>query len=155
MQDTWNDLQLFMLLNVVLLAIGATCRATLQHAFSEEATPEGSNAAWKNVYEVLVVVFGQELPDIAASGTAQLFSCVVALVGLLSFALVLSLVEQVVLQVLDTNVRQGGKVYETGHTLILSLADSQRDQEVIWKIISQASYVILSQRLALPLAFVT
>ena len=86
-----------------------------------------------------MVVFGQDLPDIAASGTAQLFSIIVAAVGLGSFALVLALVEQVVLQVLDANVRQGGKVYETGHTLVLSLADSQRDQEVIWKILSQAS----------------
>ena len=87
--------------------------------------------------QVLVVVFGQELPDAASSAALQLFSLIVAAVGFASFALVLALVEQVVLQVLDTNVRQGGPVYEDGHILVLSLADNQRDQEVIWKILSQ------------------
>ena len=87
--------------------------------------------------QVLVVVFGQELPDAASSAALQLFSLIVAAVGFASFALVLALVEQVVLQVLDTNVRQGGPVYEEGHILVLSLADNQRDQEVIWKILSQ------------------
>lgn len=87
--------------------------------------------------QVLVVVFGQELPDTAASAAIQAFSLIVAAIGLASFALVLALVEQVVLQVLDANVRQGGQVFEEGHILVLSLADNQRDQEVIWKILSQ------------------
>lgn len=86
-----------------------------------------------------MVVFGQELPDRAASAALQLFSLVVAAIGFASFALVLALVEQVVLQVLDTNVRQGGMVYEDGHILVLSLAENQRDQEVIFKILSQVS----------------
>ena len=84
-----------------------------------------------------MVVFGQELPDAAASSAIQAFSLIVAAIGLASFALVLALVEQVVLQVLDANVRQGGTVFEDGHILVLSLADNQRDQEVIWKILSQ------------------
>ena len=49
--------------------------------------------------QVLVVVFGQELPDQAASVWDQVFSLVVACVGLGAFALVLALVEQVVLEV--------------------------------------------------------
>ena len=56
-------------------------------------------------------------------------------------ALLLSLdhydTNQVVLEVLEDNVKRGSMVYETGHFLILSLADNQRDQEVIWKILSQ------------------
>lgn len=88
---------------------------------------------------MLVVVFGQELPDTAASAALQLFSLTVAAIGFASFALVLALVEQVVLQVLDTNVRQGGRVFEDGHLLVLSLAENQRDQEVIFKILSQVS----------------
>jgi hypothetical protein len=35
--------------------------------------------------------------------------------GLVSFALVLALVEQVVLEVLESNVKQGSQVYEEGH----------------------------------------
>ena len=90
---------------------------------------------------MLIVVFGQELPDEAASAAIQAFSLVVAAVGLASFALVLALVEQVVLQVLEANVKQGGGVYESGHILVLSLADNQRDQEVIWKILSQVTII--------------
>ena len=48
---------------------------------------------------MLVVVFGQELPDATASFVDQLFSLVVAFIGLGAFALVLALVEQVVLEV--------------------------------------------------------
>ena len=44
------------------------------------------------------MVFGQELPDSTASAISQLFSLIVAAVGFASFALVLALVEQVVLQ---------------------------------------------------------
>ena len=42
-----------------------------------------------------MVVFGQELPDSAASAALQLFSLIVAAIGFASFALVLALVEQV------------------------------------------------------------
>jgi len=61
----------------------------------------GSTAQFSSLqhFQVLVVVFGQELPDSAASATSQLFSLIVAAVGFASFALVLALVEQVVLQV--------------------------------------------------------
>lgn len=52
------------------------------------------------------------------------------------------------MQVLDANVRQGGPVYETGHILVLSLADNQRDQEVIWKILSQVSTLSTAAYLA-------
>ena len=48
---------------------------------------------------MLVVVFGQELPDATSNVFEQTFSIVVASVGLGTFALVLALVEQVVLEV--------------------------------------------------------
>ena len=49
--------------------------------------------------QVLVVVFGQELPDATANIFDQTFSLLVASIGLGTFALVLALVEQVVLEV--------------------------------------------------------
>lgn len=54
--------------------------------------------------QVLVVVFGQELPDATASVIDQTFSLVVAFVGLGAFALVLALIEQVVLEVRRTTI---------------------------------------------------
>ena len=68
--------------------------------------------------QILVVVLGQELPDEAADTAQQIFGLVVAAVGLAAFALVLALVEQVVLQVLEDNVRRGSRVFETGHVCI-------------------------------------
>ena len=50
---------------------------------------------WRNVYSILVVVLGQELPDGAASFVDQAFALLVASAGLAAFALVLALVEQV------------------------------------------------------------
>ena len=50
---------------------------------------------WHNVYGVLVVILGQELPDGAASLADQLFALAVASAGLAAFALILALVEQV------------------------------------------------------------
>ena len=41
------------------------------------------------------------------------------------------------MQVLQANVQRGSRVYERGHLLVLAWADAQRDQEVIWKILSQ------------------
>lgn len=38
---------------------------------------------------------------------------------------------------LQANVQRGSRVYERGHLLVLAWAEAQRDQEVIWKILSQ------------------
>lgn len=42
-----------------------------------------------------------------------------------------------VVQVLQANVQRGSRVYEREHLLVLAWAEAQRDQEVIWKILSQ------------------
>lgn len=65
--------------------------------------------------QILVVVLGQELPEETADTAQQVFGLVVAAIGLAAFALVLALVEQVVLQILDDNVRRGSRVFESGH----------------------------------------
>eukprot|EP00798_Chlamydomonas_sp_ICE-L_P003834 gene3834-13902_t len=67
----------------------------------------------------------------------NIFSVFVAYAGILSFAMVLALVEQVVLEVIDSNVKRGSTVYENGHTLVLGWCNSQRDVELIWKLLEQ------------------
>lgn len=61
-----------------------------------DGSPVGDSVhgLWLDVWAVLVVVLGQELPDKAASFADQFFSLSVAATGLAAFALVLALVEQ-------------------------------------------------------------
>ena len=66
-----------------------------------------------------MVVFGQDLPEVTATLTAQLFGLATALVGLATFALVLALLQQVVLEVIESNVAQGSHVYESNHVRII------------------------------------
>lgn len=54
-------------------------------------------------------------PSADADPVEQLFSILVAVFGLAAFALVLALVEQVVLEANNRNVKRGSRVYETGH----------------------------------------
>ena len=44
---------------------------------------------------------------------------------------------QLVLQVLDENVKQGSNVYEKGHLLILGWLANRKDEEIVWKVLSQ------------------
>ena len=46
---------------------------------------------------------------------------------------------QLVLEVLEGNVRRGSSIYEKDHVLVLGWCDNRRDEEVMWKILSQAS----------------
>ena len=42
------------------------------------------------------------------------------------------------LQILDANVKEGSAVHEEGHVLVLGWVANRKDEEVIWKILSQA-----------------
>ena len=44
---------------------------------------------------------------------------------------------QVVLELLDDQVRQGSRVYESGHTLVLAWCSNHVDEETIQKLLSQ------------------
>ena len=37
----------------------------------------------------------------------------------------------------EARVRTGGAVYEEGHTLVLGWCENQRDEETMWKLLSQ------------------
>lgn len=52
MQDTWNDLQLFVLLNILLLGLGAAMRNYVTAVFDHGVADYGANNVWQNVYEV-------------------------------------------------------------------------------------------------------
>ena len=43
------------------------------------------------------------------------------------------------LQVLDSNVRRGSAVFERGHFLVLAMAGSQRDRDVLWQLLTQVN----------------
>jgi hypothetical protein len=60
-------------------------------------------------------VFGQEFPGPESPIAQQAFAVVTAMVGLCAFALVLALVEQVVLEGMEANVKRGSRVYKAGH----------------------------------------
>jgi hypothetical protein len=45
------------------------------------------------------------------------------------------------LQVLDSNVRRGSAVFERGHFLVLAMAGSQRDRDVLWQLLTQVPFL--------------
>eukprot|EP00884_Botryococcus_braunii_P022121 jgi/Botrbrau1/8593/Bobra.0380s0014.1 len=131
-KDTWDDLTLFMMFNVMLMILAGIVKVTLVDGIDGESKPFALA-----LYEILVVVFGQELPPDNARWVEQVFGIAAITTGLALFALVLALVEQVVLQVLEENVQRGSRVFETGHILVLGWCDTQRDLEMVQKIVQQ------------------
>lgn len=70
--------------------------------------------------QVLTLVLGQDFPEVNANAINQAFSLLAAALGLVSFALVLALVEQIVLEVVETNVRTGSPIFEKDHVRFTS-----------------------------------
>uniref|UniRef100_A0A383W1D6 Uncharacterized protein n=1 Tax=Tetradesmus obliquus TaxID=3088 RepID=A0A383W1D6_TETOB len=125
---------------------------------SVDAVKRWLAALGTDVYQVMVLSFGENFPnpDDGVSPVEELFSIGVALSGLAGFALALALVEQVVLETNMANVKRGSPVYEAGHYLVLGWAVSQRDLELLIKLVGQlissaaadggATIVVLTQR---------
>lgn len=65
--------------------------------------------------QVVVLAFGENFPAAGGQGITQAFSLAIASAGLVSFALVLALVEQVVLENVEQNVKKGSPIITTGH----------------------------------------
>ncbi|KAL4432522.1 hypothetical protein ABPG77_000459, partial [Micractinium sp. CCAP 211/92] len=140
-QDTWSDLQLFMILNMLVFAAGAWVEGVIR---GMDATlpppPEGAGVLqqmWYDLYGVLAVVLGQDLPPGQAGFPSQLFAVLTAVFGLASFALVLALIEQVVLEVLENNVKRGSQCYEQGHHVVLAYCESSRGIAQVTRILTQ------------------
>lgn len=83
-------------------------------------------------------VFGQEFPEPDSPLAQQVFAVVTAVMGLCAFALVLALVEQVVLEGMEANVKRGSVVYETDH---VSKASSKSRMRLM---VSQAYLLVVS-----------
>jgi hypothetical protein len=72
-----------------------------------------------------MLMFGENFPSVQAPPAEQVFSIAIATVGLAAFALILALLEQSVQEVLEEQVKRGGKIYEEGHvrcSLLLGLS---------------------------------
>ncbi|PRW57972.1 SAD1 UNC-84 domain 1- isoform A [Chlorella sorokiniana] len=164
-QDTWSDLQLFMLLNAAVFMAGAWVEGAVIRYMDESVAPPPNagflETLWYNLYKVLAVVLGQDLPPAEDAGwPSQIFAIITAIFGLASFALVLALIEQVVLEVLEAslkrrtyaialkqtpvvlevleaNVKRGSPCYESGHTVVLTWCESPRDIAQLTRILSQ------------------
>eukprot|EP00890_Picochlorum_soloecismus_P002958 jgi/Picsp_1/3663/NSC_06500-R1_probable secreted protein len=127
-EDTFSDLQLLLFFNIALLALGSQVQGSLT----------ATGTLWDSVYSVLVVVLGQELPDAKQSELpTQIFAVVTAALGIASFALILALIEQVVLETLESNVKRGSKVYESGHYCLVAWGESSRDIEQLQRIVQE------------------
>lgn len=90
------------------------------------------------------------MPPTPAAGWPQMLSLTTAAGGLASFALLLAIMERVVLEAIEANVNAGSDVYEDGHLLLLAWATSQRDVEVVRRVLHQVRWWWGWARRALP-----
>jgi hypothetical protein len=131
-----------MLLNAAVFMAGAWVEGAVIRYMDESVAPPPNagflETLWYNLYKVLAVVLGQDLPPAEDAGwPSQIFAIITAIFGLASFALVLALIEQVVLEVLEANVKRGSPCYESGHTVVLTWCESPRDIAQLTRILSQ------------------
>ena len=122
-QTTFSDLILFLMINLIFLGMGSALQGLLlSQNFGENLSP------WESLYDLFVVILGQELPPKGSSTfPQQVFAVAIAFFGLASFALILALIEQVVLEILESQVTVGSKVYEQGHYCLIGWGESARD----------------------------
>lgn len=161
-QDTLSDLQLFVAFNAAILGLGAVLHHKIVEASSpssavtvnidpdqlqlQAGVPEGSVPDWwSDIYRVLMVVLGQDLPPQHAGFALQAFGVATAVLGLASFALVLALIEQVVLEVLEGNVRRGSRVYETNHYVVVAWGESARDLAQVTRVLLELCAAFAAQ----------
>lgn len=138
-KDTWSDLQLFMGINAVFLVVGSAVFQGL--LLLDPSTGDGAytlSSFWSSVYSILQIVLGQELPEESAvSILQQVFAVTIAVIGLANFALILALIEQVVLEVLEGNVRVGSAIIEHDHVVLLCWGESSRDLNQTIRIVKE------------------
>ena len=135
-RDTWSDLQLFMVINTLLLLLGGVIQGHMMPSGEEDKN--GVFYFWNSLYSILKIILGQDLPEETGVAIAeQIFAVAIAVIGLASFALILALIEQVVLEVLEGNVRKGSAVMEDGHYVLLCWGESSRDLNQAIRIVKE------------------
>jgi len=127
--------------NDITILLGVFATTTLLIALGDcamkEALSQESQELWTSIYEVMTLSFGDGFPDLTAWGWQQGFSILVACTGLVSFTILLAMVEQLFMEVLERQVRRGSVVYEKGHMLVLGWGESALSLSAIWKILQQ------------------
>ena len=98
------------------------------------ATPAANLRAPRRV---TLLTFGENFPTDDESAVFQLYSIAMALLGIIGFALLLALTEQILLEVLEANVQQGTTVFERRHLLVLSQCVAGKDMETLWRVLGQ------------------
>lgn len=87
--------------------------------------------------QVVLLTFGENFPDANEAWLFQVYSIAMGLLGVVGFALLLALTEQIILEVLESNVRQGTKVFERDHVLVLAQCVGGKDMETLWRMLNQ------------------
>ncbi|CAG9465137.1 unnamed protein product [Pedinophyceae sp. YPF-701] len=87
------------------------------------------------MYDVLILTIFTEPPDGPITPAQKLYTIAVGFVGMATFALVLALIEQAVMENWERNVGDGSCVYEKGHTLVLGSLESQIDIAMLYKLL--------------------
>ncbi|GAB4823066.1 hypothetical protein N2152v2_010112 [Parachlorella kessleri] len=144
-------MQLFVVFNFVLFCLGAWIEGTIMKRLdgrADEPSTDGAPEWWADFYSVMGWVLGQDLPQSNEVGLpSQVFAVLTVVLGLASFALVLALIEQasapeVVLEVLESNVKRGSAVYEKDHTVVLAWCESSYDlsqlSRMLWQLVHGA-----------------
>eukprot|EP00775_Hariotina_reticulata_P013650 gene13650-13773_t len=113
----------------MLLMLGSGVR---RWAVDDEAERQGAGW-WHDLYQVCQWVFGQEFPAADSSLPQQVFAVFTAMIGLAAFALVLAVVEQVVLEGMEANVKRGSHVYESGHVVVMTQRSKLEMEGIFWR----------------------
>jgi hypothetical protein len=154
-KDTASDLFLILMINAAFITAGAVVKFAFVDPYlaGTDVDPNDIAAAaagvdtsqvniwerlWPDVYQVILLTFGENFPDASESWLFQIYSIAMGLLGVIGFALLLALTEQIILEVLESNVRQGTKVFERDHVLVLAQCIGGKDMEQLWRMLNQA-----------------
>jgi hypothetical protein len=158
-KDTSSDLLLIVVMNALLLLGGTAVKTAFvdpqlvgtgsdapelaaQSSEESHSTLSWVERLWPDIYQVLLLTLGENFPGVAETWKFQVYSIGMSLLGVIGFALLLALTEQILLEVLDSNVRQGTQVFEEGHILVVAECKAGKDMETLWRVLSQVGLVL-------------
>lgn len=118
-------------------SVGLAMRFQSESAPNDPRDPRHPATLAVQVYEVLLLTIFTEPPEQAATWLDKVFTVGVAVMGVASFAIILALIEQAVLESWERNVAKGGPVFEQGHTVVLGWLQSQLDISVLFKLLQE------------------
>ena len=116
-RDTGSDLFLILVLNAFVVAAGAALKLAVVDPALKGTQDDPSEVAaealgvdrtevtwlsrlWPDLYQVILLTFGENFPNVNESWQLELYSVAMGFLGVIGFALLLALTEQVILEVL-------------------------------------------------------